>query len=77
MYKVLEAEQGIIVKRAEQTISAMCASEKIAEYLSIKRGESILQLKQISYSKEKLPFEYVRTQYVGERFEFYLEKNLR
>lgn len=77
LYKVLEAEQGITVKRAEQTISAMRASEKIAEYLSIKRGESILQLKQISYSEENLPFEYVRTQYVGERFEFYLEKDLR
>ena len=77
LYKVLESEQGITVMRAEQTVSAMRASEKIAEYLSIKRGESILQLKQISYSKENLPFEYVRTQYVGERFEFYLEKDLR
>jgi GntR family transcriptional regulator len=29
---------------------------------------------QISYFEDGAPFEYVRSQYVGERFEFYLEK---
>lgn len=74
LYKTLEEKKDIHVGKAEQTISAMLASERIAEFLDIKRGEAILQLKQITYSRNGIPFEYVRTQYVAERFEFYLEK---
>lgn len=74
LYKTLELEKGLVIGRAEQTVSAMLASEKISEYLDIKRGEAVLRLKQISYFVDGKPFEYVRTQYVGNRFEFYLEK---
>ncbi|SII93414.1 UTRA domain [Mycobacteroides abscessus subsp. abscessus] len=59
---------------AQQTVSAMLASERISEYLDIKRGEAILRLRQVSFLQDGTPFEYVRTQYVGERFEFYLER---
>ena len=52
----------------------MLASEKIAEYLDLKRGSAILRLRQITRLGDGRPFEYVRTQYAGERFEFYLEK---
>lgn len=51
----------------------MLASEKIADYLEVKRGDAVLRLRQISYFEDGTPFEYVRTQYVGNRFEFYLE----
>ncbi|MFL2099532.1 GntR family transcriptional regulator [Desemzia sp. FAM 23991] len=73
LYKTLEEEKDIHIGKAEQTISAMLASERISEYLDIKRGEAILQLRQITYSNDNRPFEYVRTQYVADRFEFYLE----
>lgn len=73
LYRTLEEKKNIHVGKAEQTISAMLASERIAEHLNIKRGEAILRLKQITYSKDNRPFEYVRTQYVADRFEFYLE----
>lgn len=73
LYKALENKKNIKIGQAKQTISAMLASERISDFLNIKRGEAILRLQQISYSTENLPFEYVRTQYVGERFEFYLE----
>lgn len=73
LYHTLEAEKKIRLARAEQNISATLASERVAELLDIKRGEAILRLRQVSYSEEEIPFEYVRTQYVGERFEFYLE----
>ncbi|MGQ4823588.1 UTRA domain-containing protein, partial [Enterococcus faecalis] len=56
------------------TITAVLASEKIADYLEVKRGDAVLRLRQISYFEAGTPFEYVRTQYVGNRFEFYLEK---
>lgn len=74
LYKTLEEKGGNKIGHANQTISAMLASEQIAEYLEIKRGDAILRLRQISYLENGQPFEYVRTQYVGNRFEFYLEK---
>ncbi|MGM0125029.1 GntR family transcriptional regulator [Enterococcus sp. AZ194] len=73
-YRTLETKGKKKVGRANQTVSAMLASERIAEYLEIKRGDSILRLRQVSYFEDGTPFEYVRTQYVGNRFEFYLEK---
>lgn len=74
LYKTLEQKGGYKIGQANQTISAMLASEQISEYLEIKRGEAILRLRQISYLEDGRPFEYVRTQYAGNRFEFYLEK---
>ena len=62
------------IGHSNQTISAVQASEQIAEYLEIKRGDAILRVRQVSYFENGLPFEYVRTQYAGSRFEFYLEK---
>jgi GntR family transcriptional regulator len=74
LYRTLEQKKGLQIGKAQQTVSAMLASERIAEYLNIKRGEAILRLRQITYLQDGRPFEYVRTQYVGDRFEFYLEK---
>ena len=74
LYKTLEAKSGHKIGHSNQTISAVQASEQIAEYLEIKRGDAILRVRQVSYFENGLPFEYVRTQYAGSRFEFYLEK---
>lgn len=73
LYKTLEAN-GLIIGHASQTVSAQLASEKIAEYLNVKRGSAILKLRQVTQLSDGRPFEYVRTQYAGDRFEFYLEK---
>ncbi|QPG03643.1 GntR family transcriptional regulator [Latilactobacillus sakei] len=73
-YKTLEEKGGYQMGGAQQTVSAQLASERIAEYLDIKRNGSILRLRQVSFLNDGIPFEYVRTQYVGERFEFYLER---
>ncbi|KRL04902.1 GntR family transcriptional regulator [Liquorilactobacillus oeni] len=73
LYRALE-ESGNAIGHAQQTVTAVSASEKIADYLEIKRGDAILRLRQITSLKGGRPFEYVRTQYAGERFEFYLEK---
>lgn len=74
LYRAFEDKKQLSPGKAQQTVSAMSASERIAEYLSIKRGDAILRLRQVTYLQDGTPFEYVRTQYVGERFEFYLEK---
>ncbi|WP_042522381.1 GntR family transcriptional regulator, partial [Levilactobacillus brevis] len=70
LYRALEDKKQLSPGKAQQTVSAMSASERIAEYLSIKRGDAILRLRQVTYLQDGTPFEYVRTQYVGERFEF-------
>ena len=73
LYQTL-ADDGLEIGRAQQTVSATVASERISELLKVKRGAAILTLRQVTYLSDGRPFEYVRTQYVGERFEFYLEK---
>lgn len=73
LYRTLE-ENGMMMGHAQQIVSAIVASEKIAEYLGTKRGAAILRLRQVSQLRDGRPFEYVRTQYAGERFEFYLER---
>ena len=74
LYKTLEDKGNRKIKGANQTISAMVASEKIADYLEIKKGDAILRMRQVSFFDDSTPFEYVRSQYVGNRFEFFLEK---
>ena len=73
LYRTLEEKGGKKIGPANQTITAVLASEKIADYLEVKRGDAVLRLRQISYFEDGTPFEYVRTQYVGNRFEFYLK----
>ena len=43
-------------------------------FLQLKKGDAILRLRQVSFLQDGSPFEYVRTQYAGDRYEFYLEK---
>lgn len=68
-------EHGYKIGKSKQTIYARLAKEKIADYLKIPRGHAILGLTQISYFDDGTAFEFVKSQYVGERFEFYLENN--
>ncbi|UQS85020.1 GntR family transcriptional regulator [Apilactobacillus apisilvae] len=72
-YASLEKKLGLIPKVSNQTVSATLASEKISDYLDIKKGDAILLMRQTTALQNGEPFEYVRTQYVGERFEFYLD----
>ncbi|WP_413627621.1 GntR family transcriptional regulator [Fructilactobacillus vespulae] len=74
LYRSLEEDKGLIPKGAKQYISAIAATKQISDILKIKPGAPILKLKQISYLQNQKPFEFVETQYVAERFEFYLNK---
>ncbi|MBA1394309.1 GntR family transcriptional regulator, partial [Lactobacillus sp. XV13L] len=73
LYHALE-KKGYRLGHAFQTVSAMLSSEKVSELLKIKKGSSILRLRQVTMLSDGRPFEYVRSQYVGDRFEFYLER---
>lgn len=64
---------GHEIEKSQQTIYAKTAGEALADLLEIKKGKGILCLTQISYFTDGKPFEYVKSQYVGDRFEFYFE----
>lgn len=68
-------DNGYRIGRSQQTIYARLASDKVAKHLHIHKNQAILALKQVSYLEDGQAFEYVNSQYVGERFEFYLENN--
>ena len=68
-------ENGLEIGKSQQTIYAKNASERVANFLSITKGFAVLALTQVSYFADGTPFEYVHSQYVGDRFEFYLENN--
>lgn len=74
LYQTLAEHSEQKIGKAVQRVTAMVASERIAEHLDIKKGDAILRLRQITYFENERPFEYVRSQYVGNRFEFLLEK---
>ncbi|KRO00425.1 GntR family transcriptional regulator [Companilactobacillus kimchiensis] len=74
LYKALEDKAGLKLGDATQTVSAILASEKIANFLNVKRGSAVLRVRQITTLDDDRPFEYVRSQYAGDRFEFYLER---
>ncbi|WP_201307897.1 GntR family transcriptional regulator [Companilactobacillus farciminis] len=74
LYKALEDKAGLKLGNATQTVSAILASEKIANFLNVKRGSAILRVRQVTTLDDGRPFEYVRSQYAGDRFEFYLER---
>lgn len=72
-YHALE-RRGYQLGGAQQIVSATVANEQIADYLKIHRGDALLLMRQITCLHSGQPFEYVRTQYVGDRFEFYLKR---
>lgn len=68
-------DNGYRIGKSHQTIYARLANEKVAKHLQIAKNQAILALRQVSYLEDGQAFEYVNSQYVGERFEFYLENN--
>lgn len=70
LYKMLE-KVGIYKRdNPSRIIRARLANEREADLLKIKRGDPLLSVRQITYDQDNIPFEYVRSSYVGERFEF-------
>ncbi|WP_373770188.1 UTRA domain-containing protein, partial [Weissella soli] len=62
----------LTIGRAEQVLTAAAATERVADLLAIQRTDPVLVMRQVTFDSQAVPFEYVRTQYVGSRFEFYL-----
>lgn len=74
LYETLENSGRASFGHVEQRIGASVANEETARLLKIKKGEAVVIRRQISHLDSDVPFEYVRAQYVAERFEFLFEK---
>ncbi|AWN18888.1 GntR family transcriptional regulator [Streptococcus sobrinus] len=68
-------ENGYIIGKSQQIISAKIVDPQTTKELAVEQGHAILSLTQTSYLEDGMAFEYVRSQYVAGRFEFYLENN--
>ena len=66
-------DNGYVIGKSQQVISADIASPERALALDIAPGHALLTLQQTSYLEDGRAFEFVRSQYVAGRFEFYLE----
>ncbi|MGT2928834.1 GntR family transcriptional regulator [Streptococcus dentasini] len=68
-------DHGYIIGKSQQIISADVANGDKADALEVKQGHALLTRRQTSYLDDGTPFEFVRSQYVAGRFEFYLESS--
>ena len=50
LYKVMEEEYGVCIKRAQRTIEAVLASNELADLLQIQSGSPLILFKCITYS---------------------------
>ena len=59
--------------RATQTIRAVAASDELSSTLSIPRGEPLLHIERVSYSRQDTPVEFLRVYYRSDRYVLYNE----
>ncbi|QIL51099.1 GntR family transcriptional regulator [Weissella coleopterorum] len=69
LYQALMSK-GLIVNQASRTLTATSVNERVARLLDMKSGEPVLVLTQVTTDDQGSPFEFVRTQYAGSRYEF-------
>ncbi|MGE8204552.1 GntR family transcriptional regulator [Heyndrickxia sp. NPDC080065] len=72
LYEFIEVKKGQALGEAKQSIEAIGASKRVAELLDLDIDSPILQIERVAILKTGSPFEYVRSQYAGSRFKFYL-----
>ncbi|MCM3456648.1 GntR family transcriptional regulator [Heyndrickxia oleronia] len=72
LYEFIEVKKGYPLGDAKQSIEAIAANKQTASQLDIPVDSPILQIERVAYLKNGVPLEYVRSQYAGSRFKFYL-----
>ncbi|QQZ09987.1 GntR family transcriptional regulator [Heyndrickxia vini] len=72
LYEFIEVKKGYQLGDAKQSIEAIGATERISKLLDIPVDSPILQIERVANLRSGTPLEYVRSQYAGSRFKFYL-----
>jgi len=72
LYKTLE-NQGILMEKAIRSIETKQANNNEATLLNIKQKDPILLFESVGFQKNGLPFEYVKSRYIGANVKFITE----
>ena len=70
LLKIMEQELGIEFTEAFQTIEASFADQDLSTLLNIPPGSPILFVERIMYTTRREPFEFVQSQYRGDRYKY-------
>lgn len=66
-------ENGIRWSYAKQIIRAISATDSLAKLLSIQSQAALLFIERISFSQQRIPVEFLRIYYRGDRYSLYNE----
>lgn len=78
LYKVIEKDYGIVIKRAIRTVEAILASEEVALQLKVKEGAPVMLFKGQVYGEYRgmeVIVEYFEAIYRSDQFQFYIEQH--
>ena len=78
LYKVIEKDYGIVIKRAIRTVEAILATEETALQLKVKEGAPVMLFKGQVYADLKgkeVIIEYFEAIYRSDQFQFYIEQH--
>jgi len=73
LYEYLETEYDIMIYRGKRYIEAVLANQKEADLLEIEKGDPLIMLDSISYSKTGQVIEYYHALHRGDRSRFEVE----
>lgn len=69
LYRLLEQVYGVRLSRADEILTAECATREEAELLSIKPRAPVLVVQRTVYAADGTPIEVVRSVYRGDRYQ--------
>lgn len=69
-YAIMDAEYGVKVVRAEQSLEPVVATAYEAELLKIREGDPLMLERRLSFDEHGRPVEYGKDLYRGDKFKF-------
>jgi GntR family transcriptional regulator len=73
LYRAVAAQYGIEASRARQTIGARMPTARERSLLELEPGVPVLAMERTTYDADRLPFEFVRSAYRGDRYRMALD----
>ncbi|HHV83496.1 MAG TPA: GntR family transcriptional regulator [Tepidanaerobacter syntrophicus] len=73
LYKILQKNYNIVIKRANQSIEAGFVDKRAAKLLNVKAGTQALIIERVTYTSNDTPLEYVKSLYRGDKYKFYVD----
>ncbi|MBE3571774.1 MAG: GntR family transcriptional regulator [Moorella humiferrea] len=73
LYELAEEKLGLVLERAEQTISAGRAGKREAAYLQVKAGTPLLIMERVAYDDKGRPVELSINAYRPDRYKYRVE----